>query len=147
MELIDKVLLRDSLWYLRLEKMKIQRQCKGFKSHELYNVWISMLNRCYNPVNPSFRIYGARGISVCDRWLNIENFIKDMGNRSGLTLDRIDGDGDYSLSNCRWATSTMQAKNKRVKAKIQAQKKLDKIMRVKRVNTGITNIVPCYSTG
>jgi hypothetical protein len=143
METIEKILLRDSLWYLRYLDM-LEKRSKAY-DHPLCSIWYGMLNRCYNPMDTSFRLYGARGISVCDRWLDFKNFIEDVGNRNSLTLDRIDPDGDYSPNNCRWATKSQQAKNKRPNEKIRSRRKIEKIMRVKKINTGITNIIPCYT--
>jgi hypothetical protein len=72
-----------------------------------------MLQRCINPRHGAYRYYGAKGITVCDRWLKFENFIADMGPRGeGLTIDRIDGTGNYEPGNCRWATNAQQSANK-----------------------------------
>ena len=73
-----------------------------------------MIARCYNPKHPRFADYGGRGITVCERWLTFANFLADMGEPPpGLTLDRIDNDGNYEPGNCRWATDTQQRTNKR----------------------------------
>lgn len=79
-----------------------------------YNAYIRMKDRCNNPNNNNYRHYGARGIVVCERWLNsFENFLIDMGRRPiGRSLDRINFNGPYSPDNCRWATSSQQVKNK-----------------------------------
>ena len=81
-----------------------------------YQAWNHMLQRCYNPNDADYVSYGGRGIGVCERWRHsFDNFIVDMGNKpkSEYSLDRINGNADYSPENCRWADSFTQAQNRR----------------------------------
>ncbi len=74
--------------------------------------WTSMKQRCNNPKAKRFKDYGGRGIKVCERWDSFDNFLADMGERpTGLSLDRIDVNGNYEPSNCRWATDEQQRAN------------------------------------
>lgn len=83
--------------------------------HRLYNTWKMMIQRCNNPKNKAYSNYGERGIKVCDEWNDVENFIRDMypSYIDGLTIDRINPNGNYEKDNCRWATKTTQARNTR----------------------------------
>jgi len=84
------------------------------KPSSTYQSWRGMKERCLNPKNKAFRWYGKEGIKVCERWLNFENFLADMGERpKGTSLDRIDSSGDYRKENCRWILSTKQQTNTR----------------------------------
>ena len=79
-----------------------------------YRSWQSMKQRCFNENAISYPHYGARGITVCDRWLDFINFYEDMGPRpEGMSLHRIDNNGDYEPGNVRWATSSEQRANQR----------------------------------
>jgi hypothetical protein len=84
-----------------------------------YSVWSSMKDRCLNPNNPKYPYYGGRGITVCPEWQrSFIQFLGDMGARPpGLTIDRINNDGNYEPGNCRWATMKEQAQNKRPRKK------------------------------
>jgi hypothetical protein len=75
--------------------------------------WRNILTRCFNKNRSDFDRYGGRGIKVCKRWHEFENFLADMGERpEGMTIGRINNDGHYCKSNCRWETSIQQAGNK-----------------------------------
>lgn len=88
----------------------------GLSKHWLYKRWAEMIFRCTNPKCDKFEFYGGRGIKVCDRWLGgFEPFLEDMGAppTRAHSIDRINNDGDYEPSNCRWATKVEQMKNRR----------------------------------
>lgn len=92
-------------------KLKIKN---GFQGHQLSYIYYGMHARCYDKSHSSYRNYGARGIKVCERWHKMSNFVEDMGERpEGTSLDRIDTNGNYEPSNCRWATYQEQARNTR----------------------------------
>jgi hypothetical protein len=83
--------------------------------HNERNIWVGMLGRCLDKNNYAYSNYGSRGITVCESWLNFDNFYRDMGPRPSLkhSIDRINNDGNYEPSNCRWATQKQQANNTR----------------------------------
>jgi len=73
-----------------------------------------MKTRCLNPKNRAWKYYGGRGITICERWLKFENFFADMGERpEGMSIERVDTDGNYEPDNCKWATVDEQAASRR----------------------------------
>lgn len=85
----------------------------GLGGTPTYRTWYSMIDRCINPANASYPAYGGKGISVCEHWEKLANFVEDMGIRPyGKTLDRIDPTGNYEPSNCRWAGLLDQQRNR-----------------------------------
>lgn len=87
----------------------------GMRRTSTYRAWSKMRERCLNPNTSNYSDYGGRGIQVCERWNDFSNFLEDMGVKPGreYSLDRINVNGDYEPSNCRWATQTVQANNRR----------------------------------
>lgn len=85
----------------------------GYRTSPTYSCWAAMRNRCLNPRGEHYDRYGGRGILVCSRWRKFENFLEDMGERPSPShsIDRIDTEGNYEPSNCRWADPKEQRRN------------------------------------
>jgi hypothetical protein len=102
---------------LRAEIERNKSIIYNIKHKELLYVWKTMKQRCLCKTNKDYRLYGGRGITVCNEWLNdfysFNDWAEKNGYKKGLMLDRINNDGNYEPSNCRWATPTEQANNKR----------------------------------
>jgi len=103
--------LRDA----KIQQQGLKNKIHGRRNHPLYRMWQGMLRRCNNVQDGAYFNYGGRGIKVCDRWLNIDNFIEDMypSYKLGLDIDRKNNDGNYNKINCRWATRKQNMNNTR----------------------------------
>lgn len=98
--------------------LRPNRRIHGDCGTRLYRIWKAMKNRCNNPNNPSYKKwYGIKGVKVCEEWNNnylpFKEWALSHGYDDNLSIDRIDPYGNYEPSNCRWATATEQARNKR----------------------------------
>lgn len=104
-------------------EINIARSTKhGMTKSDTYKTWCELKQRCCNPKNHAYECYGGRGIKICDRWFNsFENFLEDMGERPSkeYSIDRINVNGNYEPSNCRWATDKEQCNNRRSNVIIQ----------------------------
>ena len=97
---------------------KLRATKHGMKYTRLYTIWRHTKNRTLNPKYKAYTDYGGRGITICDEWKNdpiaFYNWAKSNGYSDELSIDRIDNDGNYEPSNCRWTTQTIQTRNQRI---------------------------------
>lgn len=104
---------------LNKETTKTNRRIHGHSSRgqksRIYVIWVAMNQRCNNPNNKRYEDYGGRDIHVCERWRKFQNFLDDMGNppTDKHQIDRINNNGNYCKSNCRWVTSKINNRNRR----------------------------------
>lgn len=106
----------NSCGCLQKELAKRNNIKHGMHKTSIYNIWDGMRQRCNNPNCKDYKNYGGRGIKVCDKWLKFENFLEDMGNRpKDMTIERLDNNGNYEISNCAWRSRAVQARNKRTR--------------------------------
>jgi hypothetical protein len=100
---------------LNSEMASARRRIHGESGTPTWKIWAGMIRRCHHTKSNTYKFYGAKGITVCDRWrASFRAFKEDMGERpAGLTLDRIDGTKGYSPDNCRWATMVEQRANQK----------------------------------
>lgn len=92
-----------------------KKRTPALSSTPEYKTWVWMKSRCQNMKAGNYKYYGGRGITVCARWSVFDNFLHDMGKKpEGMSLDRIDNDGNYHPDNCRWATQQEQTRNTRM---------------------------------
>lgn len=106
---------------LKVEVTVRRSRTHGKSRSRLYNIWCLMRSRCNRASGPDFLLYGGRGIRVCSEWCDFESFARwarSSGYRSHLSIDRIDNDGNYEPSNCRWATAKEQGRNNRMGRRI-----------------------------
>lgn len=103
----------------------------GLSGSRLHGIWNGMIQRCENPKNPAYHLYGDRGICVCEEWHNPVVFCewaKSNGYKNNLSIDRINNDGNYEPNNCRWVTKSQQANNTRSNLLVTYENITDTVM-------------------
>jgi hypothetical protein len=112
----------------RTEILTELKTTHGGRKTRIYNIWNKMKRRCNDPKDRSYYQYGGRGISVCEEWNHSFEVFRDWAYKNGyteeLSIDRIDNDGNYCPENCRWATATTQARNRRSNTRIEFKGKV-----------------------
>jgi hypothetical protein len=99
---------------LSLEIAQERMTTHGKRKSVLYYRWRGLINRCNNPKDDSYKWYGGRGITICDRWLKFENFLADMGEPpEGKWIERVDNNKGYSPDNCEWVSPSENCKNRK----------------------------------
>lgn len=99
---------------MKRAKLRSEKTTHGLSKTRAYKIWSGMKSRCLIPTATGYANYGAAGITVCERWMQFENFIADMGEPpNGASIDRIDSSVGYEPGNCRWATRQKQNENRR----------------------------------
>lgn len=107
---------KKSCGCLHLEQAQNVNFKHGLYKHRLYQCWSAMIGRCFNEDDANYENYGGRGITVCKEWLDVKNFVDSDFAKSfqeGLTIDRINNNGNYEPINCRWVTKAENNRNKR----------------------------------
>ena len=101
-------------WQRYRDPLHLFPKYHGMTLTPIYRTWGGMKTRCFNPRHKYYHRYGGRGITICERWLDFNNFYLDMGDRpKGTELDRENNDGNYEPGNCRWVTKKVNANNNR----------------------------------
>jgi hypothetical protein len=118
----NRARLQSPEWQAHLARIAKLNRVHGLSKHPLYDSWWQMMNRCYNEKAKSYKNYGGRGITVCPEWHDVRNYVAwieaNLGSRpEGLTLDRVNNDGNYEPGNMRWATYSEQNLNRRKRIK------------------------------
>jgi hypothetical protein len=122
----------------------------GMSRTPVYGAWDAMVKRCTRKWHAAYLLYGGRGVSVCERWKSFENFYADMGDPPtvGHSIDRINNDGNYEPSNCRWATLLEQANNKSTNVRVSYKGKSYTLSQLaKEFNVSYSAILGRYSKG